>query len=139
MNQAMAHHTPKVPIIEDNASFRQTLKEMLCERFPLIAVDEAADGEEGLKEVEISLPDLIFMDIKMPGKNGLELTRQIKREHADIVIVILTNYDFPEYQTTAFKYGASYFLSKGSSSREEILTLVRSILSDTNDGPSASK
>ncbi len=122
----------KTLIIEDNATFRQTLKEILCIRFPLMVIEEAADREEALQKVDAIPPDLIFMDIKLPEGNGLELTKTIKANHSKIIIIILTNYDFPEYQQAAYQSGANYFFSKSSTSWEEILDLVESILVDLN-------
>lgn len=117
-------------LVEDNDSFRQSLKEMLCERFPKMVVEEAEDGEEALQKVEGSRPHLVFMDIKLPGANGLEITRKIKKRHSTIQVIILTSYDFPEYREAAVKYGADHFFSKESSSRDDILALVDSIYSE---------
>lgn len=120
----------KTLIVEDNASFRQSLKEILCKRFPFMVVAEAVDGKEALQKVDALFPTLIFMDIKLPGENGLEITKKIKTYYPKIIVIILTSYDLPEYREAAHQYGANYFLSKGSSTREEILALVESILSD---------
>jgi len=120
----------KTLIIEDNASFRQLLKEMLSTRFPFMVVWEAVNVKEALQKVDALLPDLMFIDIRLPGKNGLELTKKIKTYHPKIIIIILTSYDLSEYREAAHQYGANYFLSKASSTREEILVLVESILSD---------
>ncbi len=117
-------------LVEDNAPFRQSLMEMLCERFPKMDVEEAEDGEEALQKVEGLLPHLVFMDIKLPGANGLEITRKIKERYSTIQVIILTSYDLPEYREAAVKYGADHFLSKESSSREDILALVASIYSE---------
>ena len=103
-------------IVEDNADFRNALSDMLHSCFPLMGVVEAGDGEEALGKVEYQRPDLIFMDIQLPGENGLEVTRQIKHVYADIVIVILTSYGLPEYRQQAFRNGADCFLSKGDDS-----------------------
>jgi len=119
-------------IVEDSAFFRQLLKETLCSRFPSMDISEAADGEEALEKIKAHLPDLIFMDIKLPGESGLELTKKIKADSPQMVIIILTSYDLPEYREAASKYGANYFLSKGSTTKENILTLVKSILSNRN-------
>jgi DNA-binding NarL/FixJ family response regulator len=70
------------------------------------------------------------MDIKLPGANGLEITRKIKEGYSTIQVIILTSYDFPEYREAAVKYGADHFLSKESSSREDLLALVESIYSE---------
>ena len=121
---------PKVLIVEDSPFYRQLLKEALHARFPSIDILEAMDGEEALRKIEVHLPDLIFMDIKLPGESGLEVTKRIKAQYPDIIIIILTAYDIPEYRGAAFQYKANYFLSKGSTSKEDILKLVDSILSD---------
>ncbi len=120
----------KTLIVEDNDTFRQSLKATLGTEFPLMVIDEAAEGNEAMEKVTTFRPDLIFMDIKLPGETGLDLTKKIKAAHANILIIILTSYDLPEYREAAQQYGADYFISKGTSSREEILELVRSVLSD---------
>ena len=117
-------------IVEDNAIFRQSFKEILCTQFSYMVVDEAADGKEALQKVNSFRPDLVFMDIKLPGVNGLELTKKIKADHPKIIIIIFTDYDLPEYRQAAYQYGANHFISKSSSTREEMLTLVESILPD---------
>lgn len=99
-------------LVEDNVSYRQTLADVLLVHFPFIGVDEAGDGNEALSKVGYLRPDLIFMDIQLPGENGLDVTREIKRTYGDIVIVILTGSDLPEYRNQAFRNGADYFLSK---------------------------
>jgi DNA-binding NarL/FixJ family response regulator len=120
----------KTLIVEDNDTFRQSLKATLGTEFPLMVIDEAAEGSEAMQKITTLRPNLIFMDIKLPGENGLDLTKKIKAADPNILIIILTSYDLPEYREAAQQYGADHFISKGSSSREEILELVRSILSD---------
>ncbi len=115
-------------LVEDNVTFRQSLKETLHSRFPLMDIIEAGDGVEALEKIKRSLPDLIFMDIKLPGENGLSLTRKIKIEYPDVVIVILSSYDLPEYREAAFQYHADYFITKASLSTE-IVEVVESALS----------
>lgn len=99
-------------LVEDDVNFRQALSDILLTYFPLMYVDEAGDGEEALSKVEYQRPDLIFMDVQLPGENGLEVTRKIKRVYNDIVIVILTSYGLPEYRQQAFRNGADCFLLK---------------------------
>jgi two-component system response regulator DegU len=112
-------------IVEDNAGFRQALSDVLLSYFPMISVDEAGDGEEALSKVEYQRPNLIFMDAQLPGENGLEITKKIKLVYDDIVIVILTIHDLPEYRQEAFRNGADCFLSKGDNFfMEDILARV---------------
>ena len=122
----------KTLIVEDNASFRQYFKENLQIRFPSMVIEEVGDGNEVLPKVEILSPALIFMDIRLPGENGLQLTKKIKKNHSDIKIVILTSYDLPEYREAAFQYGANSFMTKDSLNWGEIDTLIKSISSDSN-------
>ena len=118
----------KVLIVEDSTLFRQLLKETLVDRFPEIEIHEAMDGKEALLKTAALTPDLIFMDIRLPGENGLDLTKRIKARHPNIIIVILTAYDLPEYRDVSQQY-ADYFFSKGSSTTKDIHTLVKSVLS----------
>jgi len=118
---------PKTLIVEDSVIFRKLLKETLHSRYPSMEIFEAADGEEAMQKINSYLPDLIFMDIKLPGENGLELTAKIKAGYPDIIVIILTSYDTPEYREAAIQVKADYFLAKGSSSKEGILRLVESI------------
>ena len=128
----------KILIVEDNPTFRQSLKEIFSERFPSVLVEEAADGKEALEKVEGFSPHLVFMDIRLPGENGLAVTRKIKARYPSVIIIILTSYDSPEYREAADHHGADHFLSKGSASREEIVRFVSPISSRSNpdwDGP----
>jgi DNA-binding NarL/FixJ family response regulator len=126
-------------IVEDSTFFRQLLKETLLSEFPSMDILEAGNAEEAIKDIEASHPDLAFIDIKLPGESGLELTKKTKARYPNVIIIILTAYDIPEYREAAFKYKADYFLSKGSTSKEDILKLVDSILSDRRTDHSSSK
>ena len=118
----------RVLVVEDSTIFRTLLKETLQSRFPTTKILEAADGEEAMRQIAAHPPDLIFMDIKLPGENGLDLTAKIKNKYPDVVVIVLTSYDTPEYREAAVKVKADHFLAKGSTSRAGILTLVDSIL-----------
>ena len=67
------------------------------------------------------------MDIRLPGANGLQLTRKIKEEFPEIHIAILTDYDFPEYRQAALQFGADRFFVKNSFNYDEVEALVGSI------------
>lgn len=118
----------KTMLIEDNSPFRTVFKESLKSRFPSMAITEAVDSQEALTKIEALPPDLIFVDIRLPGENGLELTRTIKTGHPEIIVIIFTSHNFPEYREAATRYKADYFLSKSSISTEEIFKLVKIIL-----------
>jgi DNA-binding NarL/FixJ family response regulator len=124
-------HTFKTLLVEDSVNLRQLLKEMLHEHFPLMIIEGAGDGNEAAEKVESLSPDLIFMDIKLPGESGLELTKKIKKDHPNIIIIILTSYDLPEYREAAVSYGADAFLTKDSTTEAKIVTLVESYFEGT--------
>jgi DNA-binding NarL/FixJ family response regulator len=116
----------KVLIVDDSASFRVSLRDLLCQQLPQVLVVEAADGREALEQVRRTAPDLAFIDIELGGESGLDLTRQIRVRHLEMPIAIITNYDLPEYRLAARDCGASSFFSKTSSSAEDILVWVAS-------------
>jgi len=121
----------KILLVEDNANFRQSLKDILHLQFPSMVIEEAGDGNEALRKVNDVLPDLVFMDIGLPGESGLEVTKRIKKDFPGITVIILTSYDCPEYREAAFKCGANRFIVKGS--WEEIETIIKSISSDLDN------
>ncbi len=117
----------RVLIVEDSTLFRQLLKETLHDRFPSVEIHQAVDAEEALLQVETLRPHLIFMDFRLPGENGLELTKKVKARYPDTIVVVLTSYDLPEYREASWQY-ADYFFAKDSSTMENIFTLVESVL-----------
>lgn len=124
-------HQFKALLVEDDPVFRGMVADLLSSEFPEILVDEAADGSSALSKVHASPPDVVFMDIQLPGKNGLLLTRTIKNLNSDIVIVIVSNYDLPEYRQAAFRQGADCYILKGSADcSEEILARVEGVMAN---------
>jgi DNA-binding NarL/FixJ family response regulator len=125
--------TPKILIVDDNLMLRETTRRILKSKFPAFRVLEAADGKEAFTQILNHLPDLILMDIRLPGENGLNLTRKIKDLYPKMAIIIFTNYDLPEYREAAFKNGADVFLSKSSPDLRKLNTVVESIMVGTTD------
>jgi DNA-binding NarL/FixJ family response regulator len=119
-----------VLIVEDNPTFRRSLKELLSGEFPSVEIAEAADGKEAFQKIETFQPRLIFMDIRLPGENGLRLTQKIKTLHPETIVIILTSYDLPEYREAAKRAKANYFITKGSATHE-LLEIVRGVISDS--------
>ena len=105
----------KALIVEDSVTFRQILKESLCSQFPTMEIEEEPDGRDLFNKIESFHPKIVFMDIRLPGENGLELTKKIKKNYPDITVVIVTSYDLPEYREAARESMADYFVPKGSS------------------------
>ena len=117
-------------LVEDNAIFRQMTRDMLLSHYSSICVREAADADEAMDEIGRKCPRIVLMDIKLPGKNGLELTKMLKNLCPNIVVIILTSYDYPEYRDAALECGADYFLVKGTTKAAEVLASINSIVSE---------
>jgi len=118
----------KTMLVEDSTLYRESVKNDLRFQFPSMDIIEAGNGIEAFQKIDSHPPNLIFMDIQLPGENGLQLTRKIKADHPEIIIVILTSHDLLEYREAATRNKADYFLSKGSIKSDEIFKLVKSIL-----------
>jgi len=114
-------------IVEDNDAFREAFKKRLYDDFSFMVIEEAANGEEALQKIKENPPHLIFMDIRLPGVNGLQLTQRIKKAFRGIKIAVLTSYDLPEYRQAATQYGADRFWVKGTLKWDEVEALVKSI------------
>lgn len=115
-------------IVEDNAEFSAFLKSLLTSRFPSATILQANDAHEALHHLSLNALDIVLVDISLPGgMNGLGLTERIRNDGARPPVVILTNHDLPEYRAAALRIGANQFLSKASSTAQEILEVVEQL------------
>ena len=117
----------RVLLVEDNHIIGEEFKKSLYDRFPSMVVEEAANGEEAFRKIKGVLPYLIFMDIRLPGQNGLKLTQKIKGDFPSVNVAILTSYDLPEYRQAAIQCGADCFFVKSSFNWDEVNAFVKSI------------
>lgn len=99
-------------LVEDHDQVRTSLRNWLDATFPGYEFLEATSGEEGVAMSREHHPVLVLMDIALPEMNGIEATRQIKTEHPDTQVVILTIHDAEEYRREAESAGASSFVGK---------------------------
>ena len=108
----------RVLIVDDQELFRESLKVVLSVS-PGIEVAGAASGvQEALKSAAACRPDVVLMDIRMPGMDGVEGARLFKERWPQMKVVVLTTFDDDEYVFGALKNGASGYLLKGSSVSE---------------------
>lgn len=121
----------KTLLVEDNLEYRGVLKSALLKRFIDLETMEASDDGEALRVVNSYDPDLVFIDIDLKcDLTGLDLTKIIKAEHPETVVVILSQHDIPEYRAVAYQNGADGFFSK-STSLESIFDYVASVIEHT--------
>lgn len=113
----------RVLIADDHVIVREGLRTILEAQPDIEVVGEATDGEEAVNKTKEIKPDIVLMDITMPGMNGLDATRQIKQYTPDVRILILTMHEGDEYFFKLLEAGASGYFVKGGSSAELISAL----------------
>ena len=103
-----------VLIVDDQALVRAGFRMILEAEPDLVVVGEASDGDDALRQIEDRHPDVVLMDVRMPGMDGIEATRRVTaREHQESPkIIMLTTFDMDEYVYDALHAGASGFLLK---------------------------
>ncbi|MFC1925755.1 response regulator [Chloroflexota bacterium] len=114
----------RVLIVDDHQVVRSGLRHMLNLEDDIRVVGEASNAEESFTQAEVLSPDVILMDIKMPGMNGVEATKILKERHPSCNIIMLTLYD--EHMTQAIEAGASGYLLKDVK-REELSKSIREV------------
>jgi DNA-binding NarL/FixJ family response regulator len=116
----------RVLLADDQALVRAGLRMILSGEPDIEVVGEAADGREAIDLTVACLPDLVLMDIRMPGVDGIEATRQIQARVTGTRVVVLTTFDLDEYVVNAFRAGASGFLLK-TAPPQQLVAAVRTI------------
>jgi DNA-binding NarL/FixJ family response regulator len=116
----------RILIADDHATVRQGLKLLIDSQPDMGVVGEAADGNGVLQQAEALKPDIIVMDISMPGMNGLIATRTLKRAQPRVSIVALTRHDDDTYLDELLRAGASGYVLKQSAPME-FLQAIRAV------------
>jgi DNA-binding NarL/FixJ family response regulator len=118
----------KVLIVDDHPLFRQGVRWNLEAAEDVHVVGEAENGQEAIKLSDRYLPDVVLVDINLPGLNGLEVARVIKRHHPSISIIILSVYEDDDQLFQAIKVGAAAYSSKDVHP-QDLLTIIRQVSS----------
>ena len=116
--------TIRVLLADDQQMVRAGFALILATEDDIDVVGEACDGDEAVRLCRSLRPDVILMDIRMPGTDGIEATRRLATDSADAKVVILTTFDEDEYVFEALRAGASGFLLKNSSP-EQLVEAIR--------------
>jgi DNA-binding NarL/FixJ family response regulator len=104
----------RVYVVDDSEFVRERLIEMLSELEEVEIVGGTGDPREALAAIRQMVPDAVILDIRLPGRSGVEVLRDLKKEEASPVIIILTNYPYPQYRKECTEAGADYFLNKST-------------------------
>ena len=120
---------PHILIADDHAIARRGLKEIICDAIPLADVDTAANAEELLGKVMRGDWDLVISDINMPGRSGLEMLSEIRKNFPDLPVLIVSVHSEEEYAIRVIKAGGAGFINKDDAVEEELAKAVNIILS----------
>jgi NarL family two-component system response regulator YdfI len=117
----------KTMIVDDHPVVREGLKQLLEVDGEIQVIAEAGNGLECLRQLDKHSPDLIFMDVRMPGISGIETTRLIHQKYPRIKIIMLTIYDDDQYVTGAIQAGANGYVLK-KVQRDELIQIIHLVM-----------
>jgi len=102
----------KVVVVDDSIIVRERLIKMFSHIPSLAIVGEAGNSFEALSIIEEKTPDVVVLDIKIPGDSGIEVLKKVKKMNSSIITILLTNYPLLQYKEKCLEYGADYFFDK---------------------------
>jgi DNA-binding NarL/FixJ family response regulator len=117
----------RIVIADDHAIVRAGLKQFIANEKDMVVSGEAADGMETLACVRKGECDVVLLDISMPGKNGIDTLRQLKRSRPDLPVLILSAYSEQQFAVSLLRAGANGYISKESAS-EQLVTAIRTVI-----------
>jgi len=102
----------KVLIVDDSKIVCNGLREMFINIADLVVVGEAHNADEAVKAISELKPDVVILDIRLPGPSGIEVLKDIRDKKLPIRVIMLTNYPYPQYRKKCEELGADYFFDK---------------------------
>lgn len=117
----------KILLADDHSVIRNGIIKMLTANFPDAEYNEAANAAEVLQHIHETKYDLVILDISMPGRNGLEVLKEVKASQPETHVIIFTMYPEDQFAVRSIRNGASAYLTKDTSSKE-FVTAIRRIL-----------
>ena len=118
--------TIRILIVDDQKMIREGLKALIKTESHLEVVGTAENGEDGIKKVEILKPDVVLMDMEMPGMDGVRATQAICQKFPNVKVLVLSTFDNQEYVTRSLSSGAMGYLLKGTPAKE-LTTAIQAV------------
>lgn len=115
----------RILIADDHAIIRKGLKQIIEENPEMTVTAEASDGVEALRKIRESGCDVVLLDISMPGKNGIDVLKQVREEYPRLPVLILSMYPEDQYAVRLIKAGATGYLTKECAPAEVVNALRR--------------
>ncbi len=116
----------KILVVDDHTIVRDGVKRILVDTPDMVVADEASNGEEVINKVGNNHYDLVLLDISLPGRDGLDVLKQLKCTNPGIPVLILSMYPEEHYAVRSLRAGASGYLTKQSSS-DELIGAIRKV------------
>ncbi len=116
----------KILVVDDHAIMRDGIRALIDLHDDIEVVGEASDGKEAIEKVRELAPDVVIMDIAMPGMDGLEAARRIRKRNPEVKVLVLTQHDHKEYVLSAIKVGVAGYLPKRAVS-SELVSAIRAV------------
>ena len=104
----------KVFIVDDSAVLRERVVEMLSDVSGIEIIGHAQNVSDALSAIKELNPDVVILDIRIPGGSGLDVLQDIKKEKEAPMVIMLTNYPYPQYRKKCLNLGADYFFDKAT-------------------------
>jgi two-component system, NarL family, invasion response regulator UvrY len=116
----------RILIADDHAVVREGLRQIIAKHSDMVVVDEASNGPEVLSKIRSTSYDVVVLDLSMPGKSGLEILGDIKRQYPDLRVLVLSVHAEDLYAMRALKAGAAGYLTK-ESAPEQLVEAIRKV------------
>ena len=117
----------KVFIADDSQVLRERLHEMLAEIPGIEIMGYAQDVPEALTSIKTLEPDVVILDIRMPGGSGVDVLQDIKKKKQAPMVIVLTNYPYPQYRKKCMEMGADFFFDKAAEF-EKVTTVFKQLI-----------
>ena len=122
----------KVLIADDSTELRERIVDMISEEGSIEMVGQAENVPEAINAIRELKPDVIILDIRMPGGCGIDVLNTIEKNGRIPVVIMLTNYPYPQYRKKCFDAGADFFFDK-SSEFEKLIDVLQRVPSGEDD------
>lgn len=101
-----------VYIVDDSDVMRERLAELISEIGDIKLTGQSANPFDALQSIKAQHPDIVILDIRLPGKSGIDVLKDIKKESPPTIVIMITNYPYRQYRQGCMAAGADYFFSK---------------------------
>ena len=120
----------RILIVDDHPLFREGVRDALAGNADIDVIGDVTNGQEAIEMVETLVPDIVLVDINLPGIGGLEVTRKVRHAQPHVAVIILSDREDDEQLFDATRVGAAAWLSKDSSG-SDLLTTIRAVEKET--------